>query len=504
MKTPWPDPIPLDAVPVPPFPVEHLPLSIRRYAEEIAEALQVPVDLPAMLILAATAGATANKFEVEINPGWHEPTNLFICVVLPPAHRKSAAFQAVMAPFYEAERQARRKLEPIIEERQQEYRIMTERLKEAERRASAGKDGDETQALDEAKALRKQLPKIPRIPRYAANDATPEKVAELLAEHDGRIALLSSEGGIFDTMAGRYSNGIPNLDVYLMGHAGDPIRVDRINRPTLAIEQPALTIALTVQPEVTSGLAQKPGFRGRGLIARFLFSLPPSRLGFRKIETRSVDPQIKACYEETLGALLGIEIEKDEDEQLRPRRIALDDGSREVLQDFRRDIELAFRPGGDLEHAQDWGGKLPGAVVRIAAGLHALQHPHGPEESPIGEQTMIDAVHIGYYLKAHALAALDLIGADSVIDDARHVLRWIERNGMREFSTRDAHQALKGRFKRVRSLSPALEVLLEHSYIAPLDSPSQSGRGRRPSPRYAVNPQFLPHYSHNSQKSEWV
>jgi hypothetical protein len=301
-------------------------------------------------------------------------------------------------------------------------------------------------------------------------------------------------------MAGRYSNGIPNLDVYLMGHAGDPIRVDRMNRPTLMIERPALTIGLAVQPEVIHGLIQKPGFRGRGLIARFLFCLPPSRLGFRKIETASVDPETRAHYEETLEALLRIEIDKDEEGQPKPKRVLLDDAARAVLQEFRQDIELAFRPGGDLEHAQDWGGKLPGAVARIAAILHALQNPNAPHESTISEETMISAIHIGNYLRDHALAALDLMGADPVFEDARHVLRWIERQGRLEFSLRDAHQALKGRFKRVRSLSPALEVLIEHSYIVPLDQSNHSGPGRRPSLRYAVNPRCLPHYSQNTQK----
>lgn len=500
MKTAWLEPIPLNNVQVLPFPVDRLPGNCQRYAEELAEALQVPVDLPAMLMLATAAAATANKLEVEITSGWTEPTNLFVCVALPPAHRKSAVFQAIVAPLHKAELTLRRELEPLIDERQQEYRIMEARLKEAERRASIAQDNEKLSALDEAKALRRQLPNIPCLPRLVSNDATPEKLAELLASHDGRIAHLSPEGGIFDTMAGRYSNGMPNLDVYLMGHAGDCIRVDRLHRPTLMIERPALTIGLTVQPEVICGLMQKPSFHGRGLIARFLFSLPPSRLGFRKIETASVDPQTRARYEAMMETLLRIKIDKDDEGQTKPRRVLLENAARAVLQEFRQDTELAFRPGGDMEHAQDWGGKLPGAIARIAAILHALQNPDAPHESAINEGTMIGAIHIGYYLKSHALAAFDLMGADPGVEDARHVLRWIERQGRREFSLRDAHQSLKGRFKRVRSLSPALEVLIELCYIMPLDLSASYGPGRRPSPRYAVNPCCLPHYSHNTQK----
>jgi hypothetical protein len=40
-------------------------------------------------------------------------------------------------------------------------------------------------------------------------------------------------------------------------------------------------VALTVQPEVLRGLASRPGFGGRGLLARFVYSLPASLVGHR-------------------------------------------------------------------------------------------------------------------------------------------------------------------------------------------------------------------------------
>ena len=46
-----------------------------------------------------------------------------------------------------------------------------------------------------------------RCPRLVADDITPEAAASLLAEQGGRLAIISAEGGIFDIIAGRYSNG---------------------------------------------------------------------------------------------------------------------------------------------------------------------------------------------------------------------------------------------------------------------------------------------------------
>ena len=128
------------------------------------------------------------------------------------------------------------------------------------------------------------------LPRLLCDDVTAEKVASLLAENDGRLAIMSPEGDIFDLMAGRYSKNGPNLGVFLKGHAGDDLRVGRVNKDRLAefVHKPALSMGLTVQPGVLCGLIAQPKFRSRGLLGRFLYSLPESRLGHRKINAQAV------------------------------------------------------------------------------------------------------------------------------------------------------------------------------------------------------------------------
>ena len=90
------------------------------------------------------------------------------------------------------------------------------------------------------------------------------------------MCLFSPEGDLFDMLAGRYTGGAPNFDVILKGHPGDTLRVDRRGRSE-HVPHPALTIGLTVQPDVIRGLVDKPGFRGRGLIADF-FTAPKTLL----------------------------------------------------------------------------------------------------------------------------------------------------------------------------------------------------------------------------------
>lgn len=90
---------------------------------------------------------------------------------------------------------------------------------------------------------------VPAKPRLVADDITSKTAASLLAEQGGRRAVLSPEGGIFATIAGRYS-GTPNLEVLLKGHAGDLMRVDRRPREAEHVDKPGLTMGLAVQPEI--------------------------------------------------------------------------------------------------------------------------------------------------------------------------------------------------------------------------------------------------------------
>ena len=75
-------------------------------------------------------------------------------------------------------------------------------------------------------------------------------------------------------LSGRYSGGIPNLDLMLKSHSGDSERVDRGSRPAIYLRQPLLTMGLSPQPSVLNGLVGKPGFRGRGLLGRFCTYCP--------------------------------------------------------------------------------------------------------------------------------------------------------------------------------------------------------------------------------------
>ncbi len=326
---------------------------------------------------------------------------------------------------------------------------------------------------------------VPVLPRLIADDITTEAAASLLAEQGGRLAVLSAEGGIFSTLAGRYSKGVPSLEVFLKGHAGDLLRIDRKGRPPEHIEAPALTLGLAVQPEVLRQIAHMPGFRGRGLLARILYSLPANNVGRRQVGAPSVPEHVQEAYYSNGKALVSSLHEWTD-----PAVLVLTPAAAELLLDFERDLEPRLHPDtGDLGHVADWASKLVGAMVRIAGLLHLATHLTDGWGQPVSADTAVSAVRFADYYTAHALATFDLMGVDPAVEGARVVLDWLARTRPEVFTRRDAFSGVsRVQFPKVGDLDPALELLIEHGYIRPLDVEPRSGPGRRPSPPYLVHP----------------
>src|SRR5262249_40256889 len=153
-------------------------------------------------------------------------------------------------------------------------------------------------------------------------------------------------------------NGGPNLDVFLRGHPGDDLRVDRKGRSEL-VRHPALTVILAPQPAVLRALVKESEFRDRGLLARFLYSLPQSRVGFRRFVLAPVPQDVRHRYERTIRRILEVPLLGTDEPGY-----ALDLAP-EALETWRNthdEIEVRQREGGDLRCVGDWASKAAGAA----------------------------------------------------------------------------------------------------------------------------------------------
>jgi hypothetical protein len=456
----------------------------------VADALQVPADLPSTLALGILAACGSNRFSVKVDNSYSEPLNLYLVAVLPPGERKSAAYRLMANPLYDEETRLRELAAPELRKARERRAVAEERLKRLRKIAADDTNPDDQLRLSaEAASIAEDLEDIPAEPRLVAGDATPERISALLAENHGRLAVMTAEGGgVFEIAGGKYSrNGSSNLEVFLCAHAGDQWRSDRVTRSAEVVERPALTLALTIQPDVLGGLRGKQSFLGRGFIGRFLYSLPNSLVGSRLFGSRpEVPPFVKDSYHRLVRDLLSI----SDPPPAAPYVLSLSQLAFEIHRSHANLIESEQADGGCLYEIKDWASKLAGATLRIAGGLHLAANPTAPWGQPISQKTMVDAWTIGLYYREHAQAAYAFMQEGPQVTEARRILRWIERSGAEGFTKRDCYRA--SHHQAVIAVEPGLKELEDRGFIRLVIGPSTVAPtgGRRASPMYVVHPRL--------------
>jgi DNA polymerase-1 len=489
----WPPSVPLDAAPdVPDYPVEVLPPWLRSWAEAVALELQVPVDLPAALGLGLVAAGVARKVIVQPRAGFTEPVNQFGMVLLPPGDRKTQTFRRAIAPVQQLQREAREAAAPRIQEAESDQRVAEKRVKHLEDKIAKTEDPAEKEQLrTDLKTAREEHAKIevPAEPLLYTEDDTPESLKLELVRQGGRMMVATTEAKCLENIT-LYADR-PNFDVYLKGHAGDEINSGRITRGRDTVTDPALTCLLTPQPAVAQGLAENEILRGRGFLARWLYSLPVSRVGNRAIATPAVPDAVRAEYARLMRKAWQVEYDADELGGREPHALEFGEAAAGAFAEFEAWIEPQLAPGRPLARMTGWGSKLNGACVRLAAALHIADAlgRGDPWSDPIALATVQRAIRLcrEYYLP-HAAAAFDLMGADATVTGARRVWQWIAEERLSEFSKRDAFNASRAVFDTVDQLQPCLDLLERHYLIRQRGPATRQGRGRPSSPMYDVNP----------------
>ena len=490
----WPEPIPFDDFQPAPLPVEVFPSWAQDFILAASEHLQVAPCLLVANVLGAVATAISRKLAVEVKPGYREPLNLYILAPAPPAERKTAAQGIVFKPMFEWEAERALAMREEIAQAQSKRKSQEAIISGLRSKLAKAKPEERLGLMEEIAGLESDLIEVPHPPRLLADDITPEATASLMAAHQERLGIASCEGGLFDTLAGRYSNGVANLDLVLKAHAGEPVRVDRKGGPPVMMESPALTLCLSPQPEVLTGLVGKPGFRGRGLLGRFAYILPISRLGRRLVKTPPIPPATERAFIANLMRLLDLPWAQDENGEPCPSVVKLEPVALENWMEFASAIEPELGENGRFEMVRDWAGKLYGLAARLAGNLHAMEHLKQAPVLPISTNTMGKALELAAGLIGHALAAFGMMGADPEIEAARHALGWIKREGLERFTLRDCHRGIMGRCKKAEQVKAALLVLEDRGYILPDQPPKSAGPGRPSSPEYIVNPKALEVY----------
>jgi len=478
----WVEPIPFSRAALEEFPVNALPPVISEYVSAVSESTQTPIDMAGTEALAILSMCLQGKYSIRGKSDWTEPLNLYSLVIAPPSERKSAVSHMMLKPVNDYEVQYNARNASTVESNRMRRRILEKRQKALEEQFVKGKATQEdiNQIAQEIADFKEITPL-----QLYVDDITPEKLVSVISANHGRASLISSEGGIFDTLAGTYSKNV-NIDVILKGYSGDTIRVDRIGRDSENVMNPTLTILLMAQPNVVANVLGNQIFRGRGLTARFLYCMPRSNVGSRKYHSTTVPESV---YNEYRCSVLDY-LQDDSHGKI----ITLSPEADSLIAEYAGELEPKLVK--DYAEIADWVGKLVGNTLRIAGLLCRAQVYRADDflsdYAPlvVDRKTMENAIILSRYFLNHAQAAYDVLPEDSMARPCNVILNMLKEKGLTEFDRREAMRRCRS-FKTVAEIQPVLDHLEDYGYIIRKNEQNLQQTGRPSLPKYLVNPCVL-------------
>lgn len=483
----WEAPHEFEGVELSEWPKDAFPELAQRYIEEVSRSTETPVELASLLFLSVVATAAQKKYEIELKKSYREPVNIWVLPALPPGSRKSSVYSEITSPLRKWEEEQNNLLGYLVASQVSKQKTLETKIKHL--RNLAAKTREES-SLDEIQeqilALEKNLENIPTLPQLWTSDITPEHLGTLMAQNSEAMAILNDEGGIFDILAGLYSNGRTNLDLFLKSWSGTPVRVERQSKPPVFLNKPLLTIGLTVQPHVIKNACKNKNFRDRGLLGRFLFVMPKSNIGYRTFEENPIDETVKINYQASIASILNHPFNM-EDNIPHKYVFKLEPEALLKFNEFSKAMETMMGPELNyLFHINDWASKLCGQVGRIAALLHIFRYAHEkPWDRKISLQDMHGAIKIGHALIRHALKVFSQIDEELGYSIAEDILNWIKNSNIEQFTQRECLRKLRRYDKK--TLRIGLNILKDRDFLHEFSEIRSIGA---PSATFIVNPKY--------------
>jgi hypothetical protein len=213
----WDEPLPFSRYTMAPFPVDALPEPIANYVKAVAESTQTSVDMAGSIAISVLSTCLQKKYRIQGKSDWVEPLNTYVIVIAPPSERKSSVLHLMLQPVNDYEVEYNKTNAAAVEAGRMQKRVLERRQKALEEKVAKGTaDPEELERIAQEVADFEETNPL----QLYVDDITTEKLVSVIASNHGHASLISSEGGIFDTLSGIYTRNV-NIDVMLKGYSGD-------------------------------------------------------------------------------------------------------------------------------------------------------------------------------------------------------------------------------------------------------------------------------------------
>ncbi len=498
--TEWPEPKPVPELPtVPHMSPELLPEPLRAWCVDAADRASIPLEMiaiPAMVAAASIVGRTVG-IRPEPHDTWTVVPNLWGGVVTPPGWMKSYAVSEALRPLRRLAADAMEKHEAAAE-RNAPARLALEGERHAEQqriRRTTVSDIERTNTATQLVRIEKKLAEFDApARRHMTQDATTEKLAELLRDNPRGLLLARDElAGWLRSMerAGREGD----REFYLESWNGDgSYTIDRIGRGTIHV--PALTLSIVggIQPGKLRRYieeAEGDGDGADGLLQRLQLLVWPDKIGKWSPSTAPADPHIRARAEAVYAWL-------DADLPRRLSNLEAKEGpsggfvsfggaAPRVWQKYRGELEGRLR-SGEMDAQPAFAAHLAkyrSLMPSLALIVHLVDVAEGRATGGVGESAALCAVDWCQFLEQHAAKVYEGETAPSRAP-ARSLLKRLIDGGVTDGMTvRDVGRAEWSRLTTPGAIEAALAVLTECGLLRVETGAPGPGR---PSPKIRLRP----------------
>lgn len=473
----WPKPEPLgdDLLPVPAFDHAMLPQAFRDHVCDVADRMQVPIDLPSVCAVTTLAGAVNRRAIMQpkrADSGWQVTPNVWGGVVAPPGQMKSSVLGIFTGHLTRIESRWRFEHESELEEFEswERERELRERAWEQQYIAAAKKGISPPIRPDESR-------KRPKLRRLVANDPTFEALHAVLADNPAGALLVRDElSGFLATLDKPGREG--ERQFFLEAWNGcNPFTVDRISRGTIYVPALCLSVVGGIQPgRLRQYLADavKDGPGNDGLFQRFQVVVWPDYPKTWTLVDRPADQRAAERVAQVYERLAELSADA-------PLRCKFADEGQELFYAWWSELERTIR-GGDLHpalaaHLAKYRSLLPS----LALLFELADTEHLGVVETVSLDHAAQAAAWCDYLETHARRIYG-----SLVSPELHAARQLADkivNGKlpAEFSTRNVYLRGWSGLSTPEEARAALRILEDSGWIREL---IREGREGRPSERW--------------------
>lgn len=488
----------------PEFPLKALPPIIKDAVLACHSYTQAPLPLVVSCVLGILSAVCQNLILVRRDKVLVSPVSLILITIADSNERKTQVEKHFIPVIQEWEAEQARETAKNFNQYQADL-VVFESVKAAIEKEikQAGADGDLEELSKRLATHNATYPPMPLSPRLIQADSTKEATAKHLAEKYPSVAIISSEGGVvFGGSSLSQSSIIGPLAFYNSLWSNEKVTIDRSGDGQTILDGVALTMSISVQPEVLDSFLKKGDgmARGIGFFARALTCRPESTQGQRLYKEPESFEAVD-LLNHRIKELLQLLPDKIKNRSLSRKQVSLSPEAKAVWVQYFNATEQAQQVGKGFEFVRDVAGKTADNAARIAGILHLIDND---EPYLIGDE--ISAKHAAasadiaeYYLKEgkayfagndlpeetrHAQEVSDRIRAYCVnrqqstapLDDG---LRW------NEMTLRELRRKLPANINKLKSLTPILDELTTAAHIV---SVQDVGRGSK---LLTINPKLI-------------